>query len=250
MTTRTIASVAATAFGGLALFQLALALGAPLGDAAWGGAQETLTPGLRVGSAVSVLFYMLAIGVILRRAGMNVPWVASGVARIGAWALVVSCCCPRWVTSRRRAAGSGTSWLRSPSSSRPCASWSPGVLHTTLSPPSSATSSRALASALTRLAHLRAPSSAQRSGDSTRPRCHDARAETPPGHAFRRDGKGPTMLVRSIVALRQRWKGRRRRPRQPGLLAGGPAPDPRRPQQSLDPNARFIGEQMGSGGEG
>ena len=89
MTTRTIASVAATAFGGLALFQLALALGAPLGHAAWGGAQETLTPGLRVGSAVSVPFYMLAIGVILRRAGMNVPWVASGVARIGAWALVV-----------------------------------------------------------------------------------------------------------------------------------------------------------------
>lgn len=89
MTIRTTASVAATAFGGLALFQLALALGAPLGDAAWGGAQGTLTPGLRVGSAVSVLFYMLAIGVILRRAGMNVPWVASGVARIGTWALVV-----------------------------------------------------------------------------------------------------------------------------------------------------------------
>ena len=91
MTTRirAFAVVAAIGFGALAIFQLALALGAPLGHAAWGGAHETLPTGLRVGSAVSVLFYVLATGVVLRRAGMNVPWITSGVARVGTWTLVV-----------------------------------------------------------------------------------------------------------------------------------------------------------------
>jgi hypothetical protein len=89
MRIRTFASVAAIGFGVLAIFQLALALGAPLGHAAWGGAHETLPTGLRVGSAVSVLFYVLAIGVVLRRAGMDVPWIRGGVARLVTWILVV-----------------------------------------------------------------------------------------------------------------------------------------------------------------
>jgi hypothetical protein len=91
MTTRirTSAFVAAMGFGGLAIFQVALALGAPLGHAAWGGTRETLPSGLRVGSAVSVLFYVAAIGVVLRRAGIHVPWITSGAARIGTWVLVV-----------------------------------------------------------------------------------------------------------------------------------------------------------------
>lgn len=54
------------------------------------------------------------------------------------------------------------------------------------------------------------------------------------------------MFTDAITALRERRK-RRRRARRSMLLSGGPAPDPRIPQQSLDPNARFIGEQMGSG---
>lgn len=43
----------------LALFQIALALGAPLGRFAWGGQHRVLPPRLRVGSAVSVLVYVL-----------------------------------------------------------------------------------------------------------------------------------------------------------------------------------------------
>ena len=58
------------------------------------------------------------------------------------------------------------------------------------------------------------------------------------------------MFTRAIAALRRRRKQRRRGRGQSMLLSRGPAPDPRIPQQTLDPNARFIGEQMGSGGEG
>lgn len=43
----------------LAVFQLALALGAPLGRFAWGGQHRVLPTRLRVGSAVSILVYAL-----------------------------------------------------------------------------------------------------------------------------------------------------------------------------------------------
>ena len=43
----------------LALFQLALIFGAPLGRFAWGGQHRVLPPRLRIGSAVSILIYAL-----------------------------------------------------------------------------------------------------------------------------------------------------------------------------------------------
>jgi hypothetical protein len=43
----------------LAVFQLALACGAPLGRFAWGGQHRVLPPRLRLGSAVSILIYAL-----------------------------------------------------------------------------------------------------------------------------------------------------------------------------------------------
>ncbi len=43
----------------LAVFQLALALGAPWGRLAWGGAHRVLPTRLRVGSAVSLVVYAL-----------------------------------------------------------------------------------------------------------------------------------------------------------------------------------------------
>ncbi|WP_214468514.1 hypothetical protein [Microbacterium flavescens] len=45
--------------GLLALFQLALVFGAPLGHFAWGGQHRVLPARLRVGSAVSILIYAL-----------------------------------------------------------------------------------------------------------------------------------------------------------------------------------------------
>lgn len=55
------------------------------------------------------------------------------------------------------------------------------------------------------------------------------------------------MGLRSILAALRRRK-RKRRSRQPRLLGGPPTPDARLPHTSADPNARFIGDQMGQGG--
>ena len=71
-------------FGALVVFQAALALGAPLGAAAWGGAHEHLTTGERIGSAISVLIYLAAILVVRGRAAGR----EEGRYRWGIWALV------------------------------------------------------------------------------------------------------------------------------------------------------------------
>jgi hypothetical protein len=52
----------------LAAFQVALALGAPWGAAAWGGSNDGMLPaGLRVGSAVAASVWVVAALVVLRR---------------------------------------------------------------------------------------------------------------------------------------------------------------------------------------
>jgi hypothetical protein len=53
----------------LAVFQLALALGAPLGRFAWGGRHRVLPARLRVGSAISVLVYALIAVIAWDRVG-------------------------------------------------------------------------------------------------------------------------------------------------------------------------------------
>ncbi len=83
------AAAAAIGLIGLAGFQLMLAAGAPLGEAAWGGTHEGRLPsGLRVGSGVSILVYAAAAVVVLRRGGFAVRWVPAAAARIGTWVLV------------------------------------------------------------------------------------------------------------------------------------------------------------------
>ena len=52
------------------------------------------------------------------------------------------------------------------------------------------------------------------------------------------------------ILLRLRRDKRRRRPRQSLLLSGPPSRDPRLPDTSVDPNANFLGDQMGNGGLG
>jgi hypothetical protein len=80
---------AVVGFASLAVFQLLLAAGAPLGEAAWGGGTEGELPlGLRVGSAISIVAYAVAAAVILRRAGFGVTWPSRTTARIGTWVLV------------------------------------------------------------------------------------------------------------------------------------------------------------------
>jgi len=81
------APVAATGLAGIACFQAALALGAPWGQAAWGGAQTHLPPQLRV-SAVSAVVLALAVLVVLARAEYWGPARAMSIFRWGTWALV------------------------------------------------------------------------------------------------------------------------------------------------------------------
>jgi hypothetical protein len=83
------AVAAAVGFAGLAGFELALALGAPLGRAAMGGSFTYLPPGLRVASGALTLLWVLAALLILRRAGYRVPVFSARVARAGTWALAV-----------------------------------------------------------------------------------------------------------------------------------------------------------------
>lgn len=83
-------AVAATlGFGGYAIYQLALAAGAPLGRGAWGGMQTELPTSLRLASAAAIVFYGLAALLVLRRAGFSIRWISPTVARIGTWVLAV-----------------------------------------------------------------------------------------------------------------------------------------------------------------
>ena len=79
------ANVATVGFVGLAAVQAALAAGAPLGAAAWGGSHTYATTGQRIGSAISVVFYVAAIVVVQRRAAGR----GERHYRWGGWALVV-----------------------------------------------------------------------------------------------------------------------------------------------------------------
>jgi hypothetical protein len=96
-------------FAALASFQLALAVGAPLGHAAWGGDSADLTSAQRFGSAVSVVIYAAAAVILLARIGLTTGprtlWLLK-------WARGSSPRCSRSArsrTSRRRATGRTTS---------------------------------------------------------------------------------------------------------------------------------------------
>ncbi len=68
----------------LAAFQVALALGAPLGRFAWGGRHEVLPLPLRLGSAVSIVVYAVIAAIALDRADL-IDVLAAPVARIAMW---------------------------------------------------------------------------------------------------------------------------------------------------------------------
>jgi hypothetical protein len=85
---RTLAVVAAVGFAALAAFQAALALGAPLGRAAWGGTRSHLPTGLRIASGIALVFWSLAAAVVLARSRVDATFVPDVVARWGTWGLV------------------------------------------------------------------------------------------------------------------------------------------------------------------
>jgi len=83
------AIVASVLLSVVAIFQIALALGAPWGDAAWGGANTGVLPRrLRIASGVVGLVVYPLIGCfVLASAGLiTADWVP-GTGAVGMWAL-------------------------------------------------------------------------------------------------------------------------------------------------------------------
>ncbi|WP_251450652.1 hypothetical protein [Microbacterium sp. Marseille-Q6648] len=68
----------------LAMFQLALSLGAPLGHFAWGGRHRVLPLKLRIGSAVSILIYALIALIAWDRVGA-IDVFGDAFAQIAMW---------------------------------------------------------------------------------------------------------------------------------------------------------------------
>ncbi len=74
----------------IAAFQLGLALGAPWGRAAWGGAHAGRLPDrLRVSSGVAVVIWIVGAAVVLRRAGVISLPLPGAVDYWGTWTLAV-----------------------------------------------------------------------------------------------------------------------------------------------------------------
>lgn len=81
---------AAVLLAGVALFQLALAVGFPWGDMSYGGQADTvdgvLPAGYRVMSAIAIFILLFAAYVVLARAGaVEQGWLGDRFLRIAAW---------------------------------------------------------------------------------------------------------------------------------------------------------------------
>jgi hypothetical protein len=85
---RTPAVAATAGFLAVAAFQFALALGAPLGHAAWGGTYTELPPVLRIASALAAGVWVFSAFIILGRAGFRVVSLPQTFVRRGTWILV------------------------------------------------------------------------------------------------------------------------------------------------------------------
>ncbi|MEX2081487.1 MAG: hypothetical protein WEC33_07700 [Dehalococcoidia bacterium] len=82
-----MALIAAGGFLLVSGFQAALALGAPWGRAAWGGADDELSTGLRAASGFAVLVWIGAALLVLRRAAWWGEARQSGLVKGATWLL-------------------------------------------------------------------------------------------------------------------------------------------------------------------
>ena len=86
MNAREIAAIVATVvLGALICFQVLLAVGLPLGRAAWGGAHRVLPTALRWSSVAAVVILGFAVWMVLARAGLVAPGAEIRVVRIMTW---------------------------------------------------------------------------------------------------------------------------------------------------------------------
>jgi hypothetical protein len=85
---RKAAIAAAVGFLVIAAFEAALALGAPLGRAAWGGTYVHLPMSLRIASGFAIGVWALAALIVLVRGGFEVLPLRPAFVRRGTWILV------------------------------------------------------------------------------------------------------------------------------------------------------------------
>jgi hypothetical protein len=81
------AVVAGVLLAGLAVFQVALVAGAPLGRFAWGGQHRVLPSRLRIGSAVSVALYALITLVLWGSASRSSVEGGAAGTDVASWVL-------------------------------------------------------------------------------------------------------------------------------------------------------------------
>ena len=73
----------------LAIFQLALVMGAPIGQFAWGGQHKVLPTRLRVGSAVSIVIYAFFAVLVLRKSGIALITGSGVFLDVSLWVVTV-----------------------------------------------------------------------------------------------------------------------------------------------------------------
>jgi hypothetical protein len=81
------AILACVILAGLAVFQLLLIAGRPLGRFAWGGRHRVLPQRLRVGSAVSVVLYAAFAAIALDRAQVTSMIPGEDFEQVASWVL-------------------------------------------------------------------------------------------------------------------------------------------------------------------
>jgi len=86
---KTAAIIATVMLLGYAVFQFCLILGLPWGHYAWGGQNEILPIALRIGSAMSILIYLLAISLILSRARIIKAVKNKKITYYGTWVFTI-----------------------------------------------------------------------------------------------------------------------------------------------------------------
>jgi hypothetical protein len=84
-----VALLATVLVAGLATFQVLLAAGLPLGNAAFGGANAILPGRLRAASAISSLVFVGALYVVAARAGLLGTVGKSSTVHVAIWILTV-----------------------------------------------------------------------------------------------------------------------------------------------------------------
>ena len=77
--------ITAIIFGCMFIFQMLLAVGAPLGHMAWGGKLKTLPSSLRIASTVSALIFLYGIAVVLESADLIELIHAPKIIQVSVW---------------------------------------------------------------------------------------------------------------------------------------------------------------------